>query len=86
MDVILRHVEVLSHDRRERIVGLAVRGVRAPVRKGRQVLTRKGIGEKRGVVALYGEQHAVAALDETCLHAVAPECVLQLRSEAGIAA
>ena len=86
MDIVLRHVEILPHDGREGIVGLAVRGVRAPVRKGGQVLTRKGIGEKRGVVALYGEQHAVAALDETCLHAVAPECVLQLRSEAGIAA
>ena len=86
MNIVLRHVEILPHDGREGIVGLAVRGVRAPVRKGRQVLTRKGISEKRGVVALYGEQHAVAALDETCLHAVATECVLQLRSEAGIAA
>ena len=35
---------------------------------------------------LYGEKHVTVPLDETCLHAVSPERVLKLRSEAGIAA
>ena len=34
---------------------------------------------------LYGEKHVTVPLDETCLHAVSPERVLQLRSKAVVA-
>ena len=86
MDIILRQVEIIADDCREGIVSLPVGGVRASIRQGHQVLSGERIGEKRGVMPLYGEKHVTALLDETCLHAVSPKRVLQLRSEAVITA
>ena len=86
MDIVLRQIEVPAHDRREGFVGLPVRRVRSPVRECHQTLAGQGIGEERGVMSLHGQQHVAAASDETRLHAVAPERVLQFRGDSHIMA
>ena len=86
MDVVLRQVEIFSDDSREGIVGFPVGRVRTPVLKRQKVLPGQGIGEKRGVMPLNGQQNVSSVLDEASLHAVAPERVLQLRCDAHVMA
>jgi hypothetical protein len=76
MDEAAGHVEVITYESREGVVGVLVDIVGTPVRQGSLLLESQRIGEERGVVALYGKLETIPLTNDVRLHTVAPEDVL----------
>jgi hypothetical protein len=76
MDEAAWHVEVITYESREGVVGVLVGIVGTPVRQGSLLLESQRIGEERGVVALYGKLETIPLTNDVRLHTVAPEDVL----------